>query len=268
MSNPKPKFAWFIKATGIAIISLMLVAAMRTAFSFGLSAMTSLNQFLVGAVPPTIITLIAAVEAFFSILGIEGFIIVTGMKAGMAKEEGELEKPRAIAVYILLLVSMAAGLFQNASLLNNSVLQASEWILMVITAVGVPVSLMLAAPYLGLMMNYQDMKTAQWLEGARESFNNTVERRVARKDLTAVAKAPLKVTRKEPGEMRHRANGTPGASGIITWYRQQHPEQEWFGAREAVREYLAANNLEGDEDYILKKAGAVRTALHREKETV
>ena len=121
------------------MIALMLVAALRTSFSFGLSAFVSLNQFLKGVVPNDVLLAIAAVEAFCAVLGIEGFIVTTGMKGGMTKNENELASSRAIAAYLLLIVSCVAGLFQNSSLVADAQTQTTiEYILMIATGVGVP----------------------------------------------------------------------------------------------------------------------------------
>ncbi len=97
----------------IAIIALTLVAALRSAFSFGLSAFTSLNQFLTGQISNDLLLLLSGLESSAAILGIEGFIIVTGMENGMNKEDDELKAPRAIASCFLHAVSCAAGMFQK-----------------------------------------------------------------------------------------------------------------------------------------------------------
>ncbi len=112
-SNPRPNYGWMTRITAIAIIALTLVAALRSAFSFGLSAFTSLNQFLTGQVSPELLLFLSDPESFAAILGIEGFIIVTGMKNGMNKKDDEMKAPRAIASYFLLVVSCAAGMFQK-----------------------------------------------------------------------------------------------------------------------------------------------------------
>jgi hypothetical protein len=148
-----------VTISGISMIALMLVAALRTSFSFGLRAFTSLNQFLASSVHSDILLGLAALESICAVLGIEGFIVTTGMKDGMNKDENQLATPRAIASYILLIVSSVAGLFQNAAMVADpATLQAVEWALMIVTGIGIPVSLMFAAPYLGLMLNFQKVQ--------------------------------------------------------------------------------------------------------------
>ena len=264
LSNPRPKLGWIIRVTALAIIALMMVAALRTAFSFGLSAFTSLNNFMKDALPPNVVLFLSVLESLASILGIEGYIIATGMQHGMKKKEAELESPRAIASYILLVVSCAAGMFQNATMLGSDILSSAEWVLMVVTAVGVPISLILAAPYLGLMLNYQTIKNQEWLDQARERFNNSLERRLSRRGLRAsAAHAPAREHKEK--EAAHRSGPTAGE--IIAWYRQAKgiPEDKWIQASEVAQAWFEHSNIAPQNGDLNRLAGSIRVALHREK---
>jgi hypothetical protein len=267
LSNPRPKFGWYIKVTAIAIIALMMVAALRTAFSFGLAAMTSLNQFMKG-IDPNLVLFLSGLEAVASVLGIEGFIITTGMKAGMKKKESELETPRAVAAYILLAVSCAAGMFQNATMLGTEVLQVAEWVLMGITAVGIPVSLMFAAPYLGLMMNFQSMEEQHWFDKARESFNNSKERKLIRRDLVQLPQNPTRVFGRVKAQ-RSESAGTSGPTSaeIISWYRNSHnlTSDDQVNGTEVASAWYQENNLTPVNGDLNKLATPIRVALHRER---
>jgi len=101
MINPRPSFGWYVITSAVSMIDLMLVSALRTAFS--------------------LVLYLSPIEAVCSVLGIEGFIVTTGMKDCMWKNENELGTLRAIAVYILLIVSCVAGLFQNSALIGDPV---------------------------------------------------------------------------------------------------------------------------------------------------
>jgi hypothetical protein len=225
LSNPRPSFGWYVRISAIAMVALMLVAALRTSFSFGLSAFTSLNQFLKDVLPNGFLLTLSGFEALCAVLGIEGFIVTTGMKGSMNKKEEDLTSSRAIAAYLLLLVSCVAGLFQNSALIADpQTVKVIEWILMIVTGVGIPIAIMFAAPYLGLMLNFQAIQNARWLNEAREKFESSKERKLARRDLMA---EQTNVTRQEEPVQIHQQQELPRVAEIVAWYRQAFNGDEY-----------------------------------------
>jgi hypothetical protein len=261
MSNPKPQFGWFVKASAISIIALMLVAALRTAFSFGLSAFTSLNQFLALNMSQNALLLLSGLESLCAVLGIEGFIVTTGMKDGMRKSEAELGTPRAIAAYILLIVSCVAGLFQNAAMIaDKNALEGVEVVLMIVTGLGVPISLMFASPYLGLMLNFQVLEERRWLADARKVFENSKERKLARSEMTSMQR-PQRHEEVQSEQVRTRTGE------IVNWYRQVNNLQpgDAISAAAVAEAFYKANNRVPVNGDFAKLAGAIRTHLSRER---
>jgi hypothetical protein len=266
MSNPRPSFGWYVKISAIAMIALMLVAALSLAasFSLGISAFTSLNQFLKGVLPDQVILLIAGVEAFAAVLGIEGFIVTTGMKSGLTKKEEDLTSARAFAAYILLAVSCVAGLFQNSSMLASpETVTAIEWVLMVVTGVGIPIAIMFAAPYLGLMFNFQAVQNEAWLAKARTQFENSKERKLARRDLIAEGAVH---PRGEEGHPQPQIE-MPRVADIVAWFRREFnkAEGEQLSAAEIARSYYEAEKITPVNGDMGRLAGAIRTYLSRER---
>jgi hypothetical protein len=242
------------------MVALMLVAALRTAFSFGLSAFTSLNDFLKGSLSPDFILILSGIEAVCSVLGIEGFIVTTGMKDGMQKNEEQLGAPRAIAAYILLIVSCVAGLFQNSALIGNAgVTQTVEIALMVITGLGVPISLIFASPYLGLMLNFQSIQEKNWLLAARQQFESSKERKLARRDLMAALQEPIHLQVEE-----HRTHlELRTTAEIVNWYRQANnilPGDRLSAAEVAEAYFKSVKKRASDSEFALL-AGAIRINL-------
>ncbi len=263
MSNPRPTFGWYVTASAIAMIALMLVAALRTAFSFGLSAFTSLNDFLKGSLSPDFILILSGIEAVCAVLGIEGFIVTTGMKDGMQKSEQELGAPRAIAAYILLIVSCVAGLFQNSALIGNvGVTQTVEIALMVITGLGVPISLIFASPYLGLMLNFQSIQEKNWPLAARQQFESSKERKLARRDLMA-AQQPVVHHQVE----QHERLELPATKEIVDWYRQANNVQpgDRLSAAEIADAYFNSIKKRPSDSEFALLAGAIRINLRGER---
>jgi hypothetical protein len=209
---------------------------------------------------PNVILALAGVEALASVLGIEGFIVTTGMKDGMKKNEDDLGTPRAIAAYILLIVSCVAGLFQNSALIGNaSVTTGVEIALMVITGLGIPISLIFASPYLGLMLNFQAIQDKNWLLEARRQFETSRERKLARRDLVAAQQpAPHRPIIEE-----HERLELPKTSEIVAWYRDLNNIQpgESLSASQIAEAYFSnEERIPTDGDFAWL-AGSIRITL-------
>ena len=270
MSNPKPSFGWFIKISVAAIVALMLVAAMRTAFAFGISAFTSINSFLKDYVPSGIILFISGIEAFAAVFGIEGLIVVYGMKEGLSKGDNDLKGSRAIASYIALGISCMAGLFQNGSMIGDASLMTSiERVLMITTGFGVPIAIMFAAPYLGMMMNFQIMQYARWLAEARKAYESSRERQFARSELTTASRQQnrsqprLEAVQSLPDIRTNELN----TAEVVSWFRKQHElsDGDAISAAKAADEYYQAHNIVPVNGDMSKLQVRIRTYLSRER---
>jgi hypothetical protein len=195
----------------------MLVAALTTGFSFMTSAFMDLsvhlapygfsNNFILG---------LSSFVAIASILGVEGFIVVTGIREGLEKTEEQLSSRRLIASFLLLAVSIVAGLRQRAYSLSGGVTGYVEWIMAFVAAIGVPVAILLASPYLGMMINYQDIRYRKWLEEARRMFKASKYYRAAMQGLN-VEPRPAQVV-----EPRRHERARVNTGEIVAEYREVH----------------------------------------------
>lgn len=180
----------------------------------------------------------AFIIAALTMFGIEGVMIVVGMQRGLALNQNDVSKERGIASFILLTVSIAAGLYQRTFLINiPEVSNVVGFILMVVSGIGVPTAILLIAPYLGVILNFQLHADAEWLKLAREEFEKSNVAALAQRELqmkldalNRQEKREIKSERQQsqnsrPAEPHQESHGNvvklPGSGEILDWYLQQ-----------------------------------------------
>ena len=172
LSNPKPNYEAFAKWGTISILCLMLTAASATGIAFAVSAQTELVKFFPDA-PRGFLTFIAVLIAFVSVLGVEGYVVATGMQSGIGKEMKDVGRTRAIAAFLLLFVSVVAGLYQRSFKGNLYSPALLDYLLTYTYAIAVPLAIYLASPYLGLLRTMQAAVNTRWLSDCRNAFKGS-----------------------------------------------------------------------------------------------
>ena len=167
----------------VSILALVVLVASATAIPFVASTQLEVSKWL-PFLPPFIVSGILFVIAVVSVVGIEGAVITAGMNEGKRKSETELSQNQSIATIILLAISAVAGLYRPTALVGNETLSNILLIVLVlVSGVGGPAALFFLAPYMGKIVNAQRYSDDEWLREAREQFNQSPERQLARAEV-------------------------------------------------------------------------------------
>ena len=82
-----------------------------------------------------------------------------------------------VAAIILLIVSVAAALYQRSFLIDDIGFQKNAgYLLSFVSALGIPIAIAISAPYLGMMISMQQTAEHEWLREARVSFDRSKEK--------------------------------------------------------------------------------------------
>lgn len=262
------------------MVALALTAASATGLAFAASFNEELSAFFTG-LTASAVGAIAAGVAFAAVLGIEGYMVTVGMMKGIAaQDDAELKRiyrDRGVAAIVLLVVSCVAGLFQRSFLVNiDGLRQAIAIVLLLVAGVGIPVSIWLAAPSLGIILNFQNTAERTWLTNARNEFNNSTEASVARREMELKLKAIERQGRNEARTQNSQSHAQPQQSQAPRWTAAKMLEWYMSETNATIRDDLKAKQIaeawaqatgyhavNGDMDKI---ATAIRVELTRQRQ--
>ena len=268
-SYPRPNYQEYARGGVRAIIGLMLTAASSTLLAFEMAALAELRDFFPTA-PEWLLVTISILVSVSAVGGVEGYIVATGMQAGLGKRLDEVGRERGVAAIVLLFVSIVAALYQRSFLTNNESFQEFvSYTLSFVSAIGIPVAILLAAPYLGVMMSLQQNAEKDWLTKARDDFKNSRERRLAQRDLLAMSKRNISSNSPSTASERAPEPEKPEAVEIIHWYLKKTGmglESASLSSAEIARAFAQEQGWALDPDQMSKFGTAIRTALSRERQ--
>lgn len=269
-SYPRPNYQEYSRWGVRAIIGLMLTAASSTLLAFAMAVLAELRDFFPTA-PEWLLVTISILVSVFAVGGVEGYIVATGMQAGLGKRLDEVGRERGVAAIVLLFVSIVAALYQRSFLTNDLIFQTiTSFILSFVSAIGIPVAIYMAAPYLGVMITLPIVSENEYVQAAREEFRRSKEGKLTRRDVMALSKQsntgsniPSMTPERAPQPIR------PEAGEIIAWYLDKTGMRLSDGdlsSMEIAREYASSKGWALDPENLKKFGTAIRTALSRERE--